>query len=116
MPAAQHDFTIEQGATFTRAFRWLDATGNVVDLTGFTARMQVRANVASPDVLLELTTANDRLVIEPTLGRVSISLDATTTAAITWRKGVYDLELVSGAGEVTRLVAGQITVSREVTR
>jgi hypothetical protein len=37
-------------------------------------------------------------------------------AAVTAKTYVYDLELVSGAGVVTRLVMGTFTVRREVTR
>lgn len=116
MPAIQDDFEIEQGASFGRAYVLRDSAGDPVDLTGVTARMQIRQSVASPDVLLELTTENGMLVIDPLNGRTDISLDADTTAAMTWRRGVFDLELVDGTGWVTRLVRGTITVIREVTR
>ena len=116
MPAAAYDFEIEQGATFSLVFTWKDETGAVIPLTGYTARMQVRSSVSSPDVLLDLTTENDRLVIDEPNGQVTIALTPVVTAAITWRKGVYDLELVSPTGDVKRLVAGNVTLSREVTR
>lgn len=116
MPAIKYDFEIEQGADFSLAFRRKGDDGDPIPLTGFTARMQVRANVASNTVLLELTTENERLVIDENDGRVTIALDAETTAAVNWRRGVYDLELVSPGGSVTRLVEGAITVSKEVTR
>lgn len=116
MPAAQYDFTIEQGATTTLMFAYKDNDGVAISLTGYTARMQVRSNIASPDVLLALTTENDRIVIDGAEGRVALALDAETTAAITWKRGVYDLELVSPSGGVTRMLYGAITISREVTR
>lgn len=116
MPAAAHDFEIEQGASFALAFVWKDGDGIPVPLTGYKARMQVRASVSAPVVLLELTTENGLLVIEPAAGRVAIALDPVTTAAMTWKRGVYDIELVSPTDSVARLVAGSITVSREVTR
>ena len=117
MPAIKYDFEIEQGAAFALVFRRKDDAGGPIPLTGYTARMQVRANVAAQDVLLELTTENGRLVIDEANGEAAIALDADTTAACTWRKGVYDLELVPPDGKnVIRLVEGQITVSREVTR
>ncbi len=44
-------------------------------------------------------------------------ISATTTAALTAPfSGVYDLELVSAGGVVTRLLQGAATVSPEVTR
>lgn len=116
MPAATYDFEIEQGATFSLSFRWKDDAGVPIPLTGYTARMQVRASVSAPVPLLELSVANGRLVIDAPAGRVTIALDPATTAAMAWKRGVYDLELVSPAGDVVRLVSGAVTVSREVTR
>ena len=41
---------------------------------------------------------------------------ATQSAALDFNSAVYDLEIVSPAGVVTRLVQGTVTLSREVTR
>jgi hypothetical protein len=45
-----------------------------------------------------------------------LSISATDTEALTAGRGVYDLELVSGSGIVTRLLQGVTTISRNVTR
>lgn len=116
MPAAKYDFTIEQGATLPLGFSWKSDDGTAVDLTGYTARMQVRQSVGSPDVLLEATTENGLLSISAAQGKVNLLLPPSVTAAITWRRGRYDLELEAPDGTVTRLVEGSVTVSREVTR
>jgi hypothetical protein len=116
MPAAKYDFTIEQGATFSLGFAWKSDDGIAVDLTGYTARMQVRQSVGSPDVLLDATTENGLLSIDEETGRVNISLPASVTTAMTWRRGRYDIEVEAPDGTVTRLVEGSAIVSREVTR
>ena len=116
MPAAQHNFTIEQGATTVKPFIWKSSDGSAINLTGYTARMQVRRNYASADVLLEATTENGRLQIEPSAGRITLVLSAEVTAGLTWRNGVYDIEMVSSDGHVTRLLQGEIEISKEVTR
>lgn len=116
MPAANYDFEIEQGSKFLRYFVYKDDAGDPVDLTGRTARMQIRTNVNSPSVLMELTTQNDRIVIDGPEGKVTLTLTAQDTADIEWRKGVYDLELAIDADNVERFLAGAVTVSREVTR
>ena len=87
-----------------------------VDLSGYTARMQVRRSVSAADVLLEASTSNDRIQLDPLAGRVTLVLPADVTSAINWTRGLYDIELVSPDGDVTRLVQGEITVSKEVTR
>jgi hypothetical protein len=116
MAAAQYDFEIEQGATLLKPIVWKDSTGAAVDLTGYTARMQVRRSTSAPDVLIELSSANGKISISALTGTVTLIFSATTTAAFDWRRGKYDLELVAPDGIVTRLVEGEIAVSREVTR
>lgn len=116
MAAATYDFDIEQGATLLKPIVWKDSTGTPVNLTGYTARMQVRSSTASPDVLLEMTSTNGKIQITPSTGTVTLVFSAATTAAITWKRGKYDLEMVSSDGTVTRLIEGQISVSQEITR
>jgi hypothetical protein len=87
-----------------------------VDLTGYTARMQVRASAAATAVLLDLTTENGGITLGGTDGTITCTSSATQTAALTFGTGVYDLELVDGSGVVTRLAEGSVCVSREVTR
>lgn len=116
MAAAEYDFTIEQGATFPLICTYKDDAGAAQDLTGFTARMHVRSSVNDPNTLLEATTENGLINIEGAYGRIELVLSATDTAAITWKRGVYDLEIESPDGEVKRLLKGRVTVDREVTR
>lgn len=116
--AGQYAIACDQGATLRRVITWMTsgATPAVVDLTGFTARMQVREQVTSEDVVLELTTENDRIILGDTAGTITILVDAATMADITAGSYRYDLELVSGSEEVTRLVEGKFSVKAEVTR
>ncbi len=87
-----------------------------VDLTGFTARMQIRESLESTTTLEELTTENGGITLGGTAGTVALLISATDTAALDFSTAVYDLELISGAGIVTRLLYGDITLAEEVTR
>jgi zona occludens toxin (predicted ATPase) len=116
MAAATYDFDIEQGATLIKPIVWKDSTGTAVNLTGWTAKMQVRQSIASEDVLLEMSTSNGKITITPLTGSINLIFSAATTAAITWKRGKYDLELTAADGTVVRLIEGQITVSQEITR
>jgi hypothetical protein len=78
--------------------------------------MQVRATLESASTLVELTTENSRIALGGTAGTITLTIAAADTAALTSGRGVYDLELVSGAGIVTRLLQGVATISRNVTR
>lgn len=115
---AKLNLTIYQGATFRKRMVWkVKKTGVPVDLTGCTARMQVREEIESPIVLLSLTTENGGIALGGVDGTVDLYLDDGDTEAIkSWQSGKWDLEVVHPGGDVTRLVQGSISVSREVTR
>lgn len=115
MAATTYDILIEQGATYSQLITYKD-NGVAVNLTGYTARMQVRSTLESATTVVELTTANSRIALGGTAGTITLTISATDTAALTAGRGVYDLELVSGSGIVTRLLQGVATISRNVTR
>lgn len=116
MPAAQYDFTIEQGTTVAKVFTYKDDSNANIDLTGYTARMQARATIDASSPLIDLTTENGGITLGGAAGTVTINISATETAAYTFTTAVYDLELVSAGGVVTRLLKGTITLDKEVTR
>lgn len=112
---------IYQGATFTHTQTWKtapdeDSAKTPVDLTGCTARMQVRAKIGASTPLLTLTTENGGISLGGTAGTINLLIDAEDTAALSWTSGVYDLEIVHPGGQVRRLMYGAVTVSPEVTR
>lgn len=118
MAAGTYDFTIEQGASFTREIIWKNNAAVPVpyNLTGFTARMQVRSSITAPAILLELTTENGRVSLGTSNGKITLILTAAETAAFAWITGVYDLEIIDVAGKVTRLLKGTVAVDPEITR
>lgn len=113
---AKHKLLIIQGATFRDRLVWMNPDKTPIDLTGCTARMQVRAEIESPTVLLELTTANGGITVDGPAGQLTLYLTPAATAAIAWQSGVWDLELEHPNGDVTRLVQGTVSVKPEVTR
>lgn len=117
MEPTQVDLTIYQGATFRRTVVWLTGEPPTpVDLTGYTARMQIRRKLKDRDFVIELTTENGRISItRPDEGLINLLISATDTAALSILSGVYDLELEYD-DEVVRLIEGAVTISPEVTR
>lgn len=115
MPAFKYNIVIEQGSIFKKTFVWTLPSG-VQNLTGWTARMQVRRKVSDPVVLVELTTENGGIELGGVEGTVYLEIDAVTTGGLTeMNNGRYDLELVSGS-EPVRLVEGEVRVTPQVTR
>jgi hypothetical protein len=112
MAAGKYNFTLEQGATFSREITVQDS-GSAMNLTGYTPRMQMRSTHDSSTVALSFTAA----VMSPASnGKISLSASATDTAAVEEGIYVYDLEIESGSSGVTRLMEGNVTVTPEVTR
>lgn len=115
MPAGYYNITAEQGATFNRVLTWRDASNALINLTGYTARMQVRADYSSTSTILSLTTENSRITLGGAAGTITLLVAASDMAALSSGSFVYDLELINGA-TVTRLVQGTFVVNAEVTR
>lgn len=117
MAASKFNIKIEQGATFALPITWKAGEPAVaVNLTGCTARMQIRKKLEDPVVLIALTTENDGITLGGVTGVITLQLSAVATAAIPWVAGVYDLEIVFAGGVVRRLLSGNVTVSKEITR
>jgi hypothetical protein len=123
VPAAYWKIQLGQGETWRMVLRLRNpdnadgSFGTPIDLTGYAARMQIRATVGSPDILMQLTSdlGGGISIIGPT-GTMSLLIGDVATAAIAWTWAVYDLEIESASGETTRLLKGEIEVSPEVTR
>lgn len=81
-----------------------------VDLTGYTARMDIKA---TGQTTVSLTTENSRITLGAD-GTITLSIPATTTATMGAGVYAYDLELVSGS-TVTRVIEGAATVSANIT-
>lgn len=118
MTAGKHNITIEQGSTWTMTLTLYEdeAKTTPLDLTGYTARMQIRSFKESSTILDEFTTENGGITISGANSNImTITASATDTEAYSFRTGVYDLEIVL-SGVVARIMEGDVEVSFEVTR
>lgn len=85
-----------------------------IDLTGYSARMSIKDKAGGTE-LLRLDTTIGNITLDNVDKTISLYLSATVTASLLFTRAVYDLEMVSGSGVVTQLIAGNITVIKEVT-
>lgn len=119
MQPAHLDLEIYKGSTFSKQIQWKTGTPAVpVNLTGYSARMQVRKSVNDSTILDSLTTENNRLTIyTPTEGRLRIDVAADISSAYEFTSAVYDLELVAPDNiTVYRILEGCYSANPEVTR
>lgn len=118
MAAGSYNIVCDQGATFGLSMTYKDANGAIINLTTYTARMQVRSKASAPTTILSLTSSPGAgITLGGAAGTIVISISASSTAALEPGDYVYDLELVNTTSSaVTRLIQGKFKVSAEVTR
>jgi len=123
MLAGAYNFTIEQGATFTRLIEIEYPTPEDLtvflpfDLSGYSASMQIRRTIDSPTPQITLTDSNGRIEIQSAsvINAIRINLLPEETALLE-TDGVYDIEIEDASGAVSRILKGTVTLSRQVTR
>lgn len=114
--AGKLNIVIEQGTTFNPVLTYTDENDAAIDLSGYTARMQIRDKRTSANFIHELTTENSGITLGGVAGTITLLITDTDTAAFAFKNAVYDLELISGGGIVTRLLNGSVTLSTEATK
>ena len=85
------------------------------DITGYTARMQIKERWQSDIVILELTTENGGIILTVEDAGIQLTIVPAATEALKFKKGVYDVKMISPGTEVTRVFEGSVLVHRETT-
>jgi hypothetical protein len=116
MTAATNNFIIDQGANWFVTFVYKDAAGTPINLTGYTAALQIRDTYADATTDLSLSSPSGGITITAATGTIAVTATAAQTGAIAAGSYVYDLEITSAGGIVTRLVQGKISLNPQVTR
>jgi len=117
MIPGKYNMVCPQGSTFNKELTY--SINNVpVNLTGYTARMQVREKHTSTALQLGLNTENGGILLGGAAGTITIKATATATGALVAKNYVYDLELLYGGptGTITRIIEGNFIVTPEVTK
>jgi hypothetical protein len=122
MTALRANFVIEQGTTFDPIVRLkIKDTDDPVDLTGFTALMQIRKTRGDTTVLVQLSTDSlpeddGTITIDGPNGTLALLLEHTETALLDFEYGVYDIILIAPSGRRSRPIEGSITFSAGSTQ
>lgn len=109
----RYNITAYQGATYDLSLTWTIG-GTAVNLTNYTAAMQVRESADVGTAIISLTNGSG-ITLGGTAGTILVNISSNTMGAVVAGQYVYDLELNSGSA-VTRLVQGTFDIQAEVTR
>jgi len=108
--SGKYNIVAKQGATYNLNFT-VETDGVAWNLSTYTFAMQVRRSTASTTTLLNLTSATKN-----SSGEVSVTVSATTMNGVPAGRWVYDIELTSAGGQVTRILEGRFIVTPQVTQ
>ncbi len=115
MKPGRFNFSIIQGDTFKTAPSW-KINGSYVNVTGYSANMQVRQATTSSSVIVELSSDNGRIVVGGIDGTFTMTLTSAETDVIPVGSYIYDFDITSPTGDVYTLLSGGFTVNPQVTR
>lgn len=100
------------GATLSLSFTCKDEDGDPVNLTGYTARAEVRPTVSSETLTLDLAPT----IPTPANGIISVSISDEVTALIEPGSYVWGLVLETPSGGVIPIESGPIIFRQIVPR
>lgn len=125
MAAGRYDFAIEQGSTFRLSLVYKDSGKNIIDLTGWCARLTWKNNKGSTYQFLTTNTdfSEYKFTIDGPNGTISLIIPAAVTNQYLFNSAKYDLELLSSdpisfqTGDyVTRILFGDIKIVSRYTK
>ena len=116
--AAVYNTTIDQGADWYINFTYQQPAGTPVNITGYSAALQIRTSPLAKTTVLSLTSLiAGGITITGATGLLACRATAAQTTLIAPGRYVYDIEITApSTGVVTRICEGTINVSPQVTR
>jgi hypothetical protein len=111
--SAKYNLVCDQATTFNFQFQILN-DNTPWSLGGYTGTMTVRPFVGASTTTVVATNDNGRISVDGPNGRITVTLSAATTGAISASRYSYDLVVDSGS-VVTRILEGKFIVTGAVT-
>jgi hypothetical protein len=137
MGAGLYNFVIEQGATLNFELQYKDSNGEPIDLSGYTGKMEIASNYLGQTPRTVYATLNSitgsfptgsglvsgsflsfsgsNFTTPPSSGSIGVYMGYYTTDNLSFTgSAYYDLEITTGPTR-TRLLQGQVQLSRQIT-
>ena len=109
--ATKSNIVIDQGSDLSLQITCTNSAGEVFDLSNYTSECKIRKHWSS-NTSYSLTST----VTGASTGELTLSANNTVTSAIPPGRYMYDVEVTSNTGTVTRVLQGTATVTPEITR
>lgn len=108
--------SIDKYATFNAQFVFSDTNNVPIDVTGYSAAMQIRDAPNGGNILASFSSPSSGITIGTTDGTVTLTISNTATGGWTFTNAVYDILITDGSGNKFRLVEGAVFVNPGVTQ
>lgn len=102
---------VDAGSTYSNIITVSASNGQALDLTGYTVASQMRKSYGSSTVYNFSAS-----IYNASQGKVRLQLSNIQSEAIPSGRWLYDVEIKSPSGSVTRVVEGIVTVSPQITQ
>lgn len=109
------NFKVVQGDTFSIKVTYQNPDGTDINLTNYTARMDVR-NEPAGKILCASVTTSSGITIDGLNGELNITFTPAQTRKFTTPSAAYQLQITSQTGQQTTILKGYLSVSPAVVR
>ena len=115
MALSTYDISADQGSDLDTVITYTDDSAVPVNLTGCSARMQVRKFAGSSNSRLNLTSSSG-ITLGGAAGTIRIVVSAAALSLVPAGSYRYDIELVDTTQTVLKILSGDFVVNAEVTK
>tara|TARA_R100000406_G_C3114816_1_gene125266 strand:- start:3272 stop:3904 length:633 start_codon:yes stop_codon:yes gene_type:complete len=105
MSAYVHNISIDSGADYLQEYDMYEVGGRVVDLTGYSARAQIRKHRDSSTAVSFRISFVDRPA-----GKIQLSIPSWTTSKLKPGRYCYDVEFTKPNTEIAIVLEGKVNV------
>ena len=102
---------VDAGSTYSNIITVSASNGQPLDLTGYTVASQMRKSYGSSTSYNFTASLYNALT-----GKVRLQLTDIQSQAIPAGRWLYDVEIKSPSGSVTRVVEGIVTINPQITQ
>jgi len=114
--AVKKNWEVDQNATFKFEIQYTqDDEVTPIDLTGATAKMQVRDTAGGTKLAFTLTSPDGGITIDGPTGTINVIATPTQTSKLFYPKSSYDMMVIDSNGNKIKMIEGFMTLERSVT-
>jgi len=110
----EYNTTIVQGETWDRTLTFTDDTGDPIDYSGYSVKMQIRKDYGAY-VITEIEDGSGIDMTDADTGVIALQIGADITSDFNFNVAKYDIRFTSGGGDVSYKLEGILTLNRSIT-